>query len=491
MIVNKISLRLRIFAAMFLMILLSSIIIGIATFLHFQQSSKIYHEQRLARKEKTILETLDYAIADVEDPSNPQALHDALAPRIMEFADINDIHINIFTLDGKLIISSQPGKKTLDREVTQEVLKYLSVRTDRIEVRETSLGQTYLNSYTYIYNFSNEPIAILNLPYYHDDSLLKDELFALLKIFSLVVGIVLLFGAILAYWLAKNITGKFTDIADRLQQLDVVGNMKPIYYSRKDEISVLVAAYNEMLHKFMDQSQLLLKNEREETWREAARQVAHEIKNPLTPMRLQIQRFQMKYDPDDPNNKEKINDISEGLIKQIDNLSMIAEAFSDFAKMPAHKDVKMNVVKELQTALEIYDDNITFSASEDPIWVIFDHSYLVRVINNLVKNAVQAVPLGTKPEIEINVETQFSRMTLSIADNGTGIEESMVPRLFEPKFSTKTTGAGLGLPMVKKLVEEYDGTIRFKNRPSGGVVFIITLPLAENPNTDANLQNPN
>lgn len=488
MIVNKFSLRNRIFAAILLMIVISSLIIGIVTFLHFQQTTKTYHENRLARKEKTILETLDYAIADVDGLNDSKALYRALAPRIMEFADINDIHINIYTLEGKLIISSQPGKEIIDSEVTQEVLKYLTVRTDRIEVRESSMGQTYLTSYTYIYNNNFEPIAILSLPYYHDDSFLKEELFSLLKRFLGVVAIVLIFGAILAYWLARSITMKFTDIAERLQQLDVVGSMRPIHYNRKDEISVLVNAYNEMLQKFTDQSQLLLKNEREETWREVARQVAHEIKNPLTPMRLQIQRFQMKFDPEDPDIKTKIDDISSGLIRQIDNLSSIAEAFSDFARMPTHKDVTINIVEEVQTALEIYDEEyITFSASENPIWVIFDHSYLVRVINNLVKNAFQAVPVGKTPQIEIHVETQLNRMILSVADNGTGIDEKMIPRLFEPKFTTKNSGSGLGLPMVKKLIEEYDGTIRFKSRLNGGVIFYISLPLSPKNENNENI----
>lgn len=475
---DKISLRLRVFISLMLIILFTVFVLGFLMFLHFQQTAKTFHENRLFRKEKTIIETIDYAITDYPSEVTEANIKEVLKPKIFEFSDINDIHINLYNLKGDLILTSEAKIPDIRKKVPQKVLSVLSPIDDRVELRRIENNETYISTFSFLYNLNQHPIAIISLPYMHDDSFQKKELMALIEKFLAVVAIVIILGALFSWWLSNSVIGRIKEIAERLNATQVVGHNKPIFYTSKDEVKVLVDSYNEMVLKLNEQSEQLLKTEREETWREAARQVAHELKNPLTPMRLQIQNFSRKFDANQPNIKEKVEELCRGLLKQIDTLTGIAEAFSDFTKMPVRKDEIIDIVEELKVSLEMFDENFVqyIPQVESPLYINFDPNYLVRVITNLVKNALQAVPLGRKPSVEVRLTEDQQIVEISIIDNGTGISDEHIDRLFEPKFTTKSSGSGFGLPMVKKIIEEYGGSIRFKNNPTEGASFIITLP---------------
>lgn len=477
-IIDRLTLRMRIFIALVVMILFTAIIISLLTFFHFQQTTKVYHENRLARKEKTIIETIDYAITDYPEEATEQNIKNILEHKIFEFADINDIPINIFDLKGDLILTSEAKTPDSRKFVPDLIINRINPGNDRFEVRKTEGDNTFLTTYSLIYNIFQQPIAIVSLPYLHDDSFLKEELYALLERFLGVVIGILIIGALVSWWISKSITGRLNEIAEILQGTHMVQGNKPIEYDFDDEVSVLVRSYNSMVSELNEQSEQLLKIEREETWREAARQVAHELKNPLTPMRLQMQNFQRKFDPTAPNINEKVAELSKGIIKQIDTLSGIAEAFSDFTRMPLRKDEEINLIEEIDTALDIFDDElIFFNNKQSPVFIQFDPNYLVRVITNLVKNSIQAVPARVKPEIKIEVVKLDKVVEIYVADNGAGVPDEIADKLFEPKFTTKSSGSGLGLPMVNKIIKDYDGNIRFKSNNVGGTTFIITLPL--------------
>ena len=208
-----------------------------------------------------------------------------------------------------------------------------------------------------------------------------------------------------------------------------------------------------------------------------AKQVAHEIKNPLTPMRLSVQSFQRKFDPNDPNIHQKVDEYSNTLIQQIDVMSSIASAFSSFAKMPAQKNEMLNVVAIVDLALDIFSEKyITFSSSKKEIIAKFDRTQLIRVVTNLVKNGIQAIPEGQEPEIIVNVSEEDNNVILSIKDNGIGIADENRNKVFEPKFTTKTSGMGLGLAMVKNIVNTYNGSITFTSHKNNGTTFIVKFP---------------
>jgi nitrogen fixation/metabolism regulation signal transduction histidine kinase len=208
-----------------------------------------------------------------------------------------------------------------------------------------------------------------------------------------------------------------------------------------------------------------------------AKQVAHEIKNPLTPMRLTVQSFERKFDPTDENIKEKLTEYSQTLIQQIDVMTSIASAFSDFAKMPTQKKEKINVVSVVKLALDIFnEDFISYLPSEEELYANLDKTQLIRIVTNLVKNATQASEKEENPIIEVKVISEEKNIKILVSDNGKGIPEDVRDLIFEPKFTTKSSGMGLGLGMIKNIIEAYEGRISFTSKLGIGTVFTVVLP---------------
>jgi nitrogen fixation/metabolism regulation signal transduction histidine kinase len=232
-----------------------------------------------------------------------------------------------------------------------------------------------------------------------------------------------------------------------------------------------------MIDDLSDSVAKLAKTEREQAWQEMARQVAHEIKNPLTPMRLTIQSFQRKYDPNDPDSRNKLNDFSNLLIQQIDTMSEVAEAFSDFASMPKPKMQECDLVEVTKMALTIFqEEQIIFSSDQAHIYQKLDRTQWIRLITNLIQNAIQSVSPKKTPQIGIQIIAEKDQTTITIMDNGSGIPANLKDKIFEPKFTTKSSGMGLGLGIVKNIIESHGGIISFVSTPKKGTTFTIVLP---------------
>tara|TARA_B100001245_G_scaffold207432_1_gene169885 strand:- start:346 stop:1404 length:1059 start_codon:yes stop_codon:yes gene_type:complete len=342
-------------------------------------------------------------------------------------------------------------------------------------------GQTYQSSFSYLTDASFKPLAILNLPYIEDDGFITKELKENLKRVAIVYGFMLLIAIGLAYFLSRYITHSLKEVSLKITEtrLDKRNKKIKLTTNTSQEISALVSAYNGMIDELEVSAAQLASSEREAAWREMAKQVAHEIKNPLTPMRLSVQSFQRKFDPNDPNVVEKVNEYSHTLIQQIDTMSSIASAFSTYAKMPAQKDETLDLVKTTKLALDIFnEDYIYFYPRETEIISKFDRTQLIRVITNLVKNSIQAIekqsPEDPRIEVRIFSEDQFNVITVS--DNGSGISEENKDKVFEPKFTTKSSGMGLGLAMVKNIVETYGGHISLQSVEGKGTTFTVSIP---------------
>ena len=233
-----------------------------------------------------------------------------------------------------------------------------------------------------------------------------------------------------------------------------------------------------MIDELENSAAQLAANERETAWREMAKQVAHEIKNPLTPMRLTVQSFQRKFDCNDPDIDKKMAEYTSTLLQQIDTLSSISSAFSTYAKMPAQQDETLNVVKISKLALDIFnEDYIYFFSEEDVVRARFDRTQLIRVVTNLVKNSIQSIAQKNpeEPRIDVIVETEGSSVNILVSDNGIGVPEENKTCIFEPQFTTKTSGMGLGLGMVKNIVETYGGTITLQSSEEK-TVFKVSFP---------------
>lgn len=474
---NRLKLSQRIFLALLLVIILTTAFVVAITIYNFRAHSMIFAEESLKNKEKEVLASIDYELDRYPELATAENIFTILQNSILGIADIHKTDINVFDTRGNLILTTEPDETTT-RVIPKQVLDSLSRNLEYLEIPVAKKnGMAALTTYRYVTNFKNEPVAIVNLPYKSDDSFFKDNLNKLLNQFAGVLLFILVAGIFVSWFISKNITKKIDLVAEKIKQTDVVIHNKPIEYHQNDELKPLVDSYNEMLEKLNHQSNILALTEREEAWRDMAKQVAHEIKNPLTPMRMMIQNYVRKYDPMDENSKEKLNDLSETLITQIDTMSAIAEAFSDFAKMPIRKDEEIDVVEIIQTALEIFPENSThFKTSIKELKVNFDRIYMIRIVTNLVKNAIQSVPADRTPEVNLHLQQMKDFVVLRITDNGVGIPPHLGDKIFEPKFTTTTGGMGLGLAMVKKIIEDYNGEIRYISEKGRGTEFTIRIP---------------
>ena len=320
--------------------------------------------------------------------------------------------------------------------------------------------------------------GILFFPYFEDISFSENELNSFLQNLYQIYAL-LLFGVIfIAYFLSKFVTRSLETIRVRMAETGLEKKNEKIYLKNATrEIDSLVNSYNDMIDDLSDSVAKLAKTEREQAWQEMARQVAHEIKNPLTPMRLTIQSFQRKYDPNDPDSRNKLNDFSNLLIQQIDTMSEVAEAFSDFASMPKPKMQECDLVEVTKMALTIFqEEQIIFSSDQAHIYHKLDRTQWIRLITNLIQNAIQSVSPKKTPQIGIQIIAEKDQTTITIMDNGSGIPANLKDKIFEPKFTTKSSGMGLGLGIVKNIIESHGGIISFVSTPKKGTTFTIVLP---------------
>lgn len=474
---KRFPLSLRIFLVMILVVISTISAMGIITFYQYIKIAKDYNNRRLERKEQLIIETFDYLLSNRN--TKPEEIKSKIGNKIYEIADINNLDINFYTLDGKFILGNKiPTRKT--EFIPKEILKNITIDNDRIEVIEKSADTNSTSVYRYIYNNDYQPITIINFPYLHDDSFLKKDFYGLLYRYLAIMFVVMIISGIFSWFFSQSLTKRIKEIAYRLSDTDALSHNRPILYNYIDEISPLVTAYNTMLSKFKHQTDALIKAEKDSAWQEMARQVAHEIKNPLTPMKLEIQSFQMKFNPKDPEAINKLNILVQSLIQQINTISSIAEAFSDFAKMPLKKDEKINVIEVAKNCMEIFPSQyIKMDYLDNPIILNIDSNLLNRILTNLIKNAFQSIPEKRVPNIIVKIRQDIRLVYFTIIDNGNGIPEPIQPRIFTPQFSTKTSGSGLGLAITKKIIEEYDGDISFFSEEGEGTVFKFEIPKNE------------
>jgi signal transduction histidine kinase len=466
---------------MILLVLIASVLIAGITVYQYREQTREYHEDRLVRKENQIKQSISYTLQETTYPITTENLGLIFLNEIYQIADIHNKSFNIYDLEGELIKSSRPRfeEDSISNCLDAEVLNNLDVSPLKRYVEENSAaGDRYQASYTYINDSKFKPIGILNLPYYEDPTFNDMELKEFLTRLGWVYLLMLLTAIGLAYFISKYITRSLDSVTEMLGQTDLTKrNKKIILEDSSLEIGKLVESYNSMIDELEQSAAKLARSEREQAWREMAKQVAHEIKNPLTPMRLTVQSFERKFDPQDPNIDTKVAEYSKTLIQQIDTMSSIASAFSNFAEMPAQQNETLNVVNIVKLALDIFNEKyIHFISEEKEIIAILDRTQLIRVVTNLVKNAIQAVPEIDSPRILVSVASKGNNVKISVADNGIGITDDFTDKIFEPKFTTKSSGMGLGLGMVKNIVETYNGSIDFTSQPGKGTVFTVIFP---------------
>jgi two-component system nitrogen regulation sensor histidine kinase NtrY len=479
------SLRTRIFLSMITLIVIASILMASISIIQFKNEAKDYHQERLDRKEFAIKEHINYVLSTTTYPLTPENLKLIFKDKIHELSDIHNLEINIYSLEGKLVKSSK-STFSVDKvapPIPNYILKLVQSSVDKryVDIKNID-GVKNRSSYSQIKDDKFKPLGILNIPYVEDDGFYEKELRQFLIRLSQVYSFMLLIAFALAYFLASYITKSLKTISDKINETSLnQKNEKIVIEANSREINSLINAYNQMVDKLEESASMLAQSEREQAWREMAKQVAHEIKNPLTPMRLTVQSFQRKFDANDPNLKQKLDDYSKTLIQQIDTMSAVASAFSNFASMPAQQNETLNVVEVVEFSLDIFnEDFIAFESNSDEIITVMDRTQLIRIITNLVKNAIQAIPEEQlEKKVVVSVNAEEDNVIIAVKDNGIGIDIENTERIFEPKFTTKTSGMGLGLGIIKNIIENYKGTITFETESGKGSTFIVSLPIVK------------
>jgi two-component system nitrogen regulation sensor histidine kinase NtrY len=474
-----ISLRFRIFIFMILMVVISSIFVAIVTLIEYNNQSEYYHNERLERKENQLILSLNYVIQN-SIFTNDNIIKNISDSKIDEISNIQNIEFKLYGLNGDLIKNSDLDSNVdlLELKIPNTIIdKFKSENINRY-VENNINNKNYKVAYDILKDQNKRPIGILYIPYYEFDVFNYDKLNSILYGLGLVLFNIIIISTLFAYLLSRYITKPLFQISNRLKSTKLSQDDNKITLKNPPrELAELVNSYNLMIDELEVNAVKLAKSERESAWREMAKQVAHEIKNPLTPMRLTIQSFQRNFSADKENIDTIVNEFSNTLIQQIDVLTSIASAFSDFAKMPEQKKELLNVKEIIESGLDIFDKNfINFSFDNNEILANLDKSQLIRVLTNLVKNAIQSIPEGRTPLIDVYLSSTNSNVIIKISDNGSGIEEENRLKIFEPRFTTKSSGMGLGLSMISSIIKSFNGTIDFETKKNIGTTFSLTFP---------------
>ncbi len=474
------SLQLRIFLSMIALVILAAGLLVVVTSYHYKNEAEQLHQDKLERKENAIKSHIEYIKRVTTYPVKTENIHLIFRDKIYEIQDIHETSINIYDLKGNLLKSSKASffKDSTETQIKDEILDSLANSSSKNYVKNfTENNQNFKSSYSYLLDNYFKPIGILNLAYVEDDEFLKRELGEFLNLLYTVNVIILIAAILLALFLSKYIIKSLRQISQKIKSTSLdKPNPKISLKKAGSELRPLITAYNDMIDELEDSAQKLAQTEREEAWQLMARQVAHEIKNPLTPMRLSVQSFQNQF-KNKAISKADIDEFANTMINQIDTLSTIATAFSDFAKMPVNENQIIEINEVLKLALDIFKgESISFNPSSNPIFVQIDKTQLIRIITNLIKNAIQATQDVDEAKITIDVKETESHAIIKVSDNGIGIPEDIINRIFEPQFTTKNAGMGLGLSMVKKIINNHNGKIEVESKLNTYTSFTITLP---------------
>lgn len=393
----------------------------------------------------------------------------------------------LYNQAGYMIYSSQP--KIYDSKLQSRFMNpeaYIALhKLHRAEVLQNEVIGTfkYPATYTSIRNSDLKTVAYLGIPFYSADKDTETSQNILFNTLINIYALILLIIGFIAAFLAKQITSPLNIIRRKLSETGLGSNNEPIFWKRNDEIGALIKEYNIMILKLDSTAKKLVRAERETAWREMAQQIAHEIKNPLTPMKLGIQQLSRSYHEDDARFPERFDRVTKSFIEQIDTLSHIATEFSAFAKLPETKLQRINLLEKIIQSINVYENNDNTNIAlenlvqEDKLFVMGDADQILRLFNNLIKNAVEAAL--SKKRIYINIKIASlteDQLEINVKDNGIGISEEAQQKIFVPNFTTKSSGTGLGLAFAKQTVEGMGGTISYETREGKGTTFILIIP---------------
>lgn len=476
------SFRSRIQYVLVSMVLFSLLFFGGGTIYYIK---KQYEQQTRQNVRDKMVSALVEAMQELGEESELKSTKsDYFSYILRRMSNIFLTDITLYNKEGNLAGSSQMklfDEGIVSRNMSPESYHRLAIEKSIEFIQDEKIGNLqYLSAYCSFRNDAGELLGYLNIPYFARQSELEKEISTILGAIINIYVLLLVISVVLALTISEYFTKPLRLIQDKLGKIKLGKASEPIEWKSQDEIGSLVNEYNRMIDELQKSAELLAKSERESAWREMAKQVAHEIKNPLTPMKLSIQHLQRTWQNKDDGMDKKIERITATLIEQIEALSTIASEFSSFAKMPTSISEKVNLTAIIENSIALFKDStdteFTFESSVTESYVYADKEQMLRVFNNLLKNALQAIPEYRQGKIDVSLSRKENMWLVRISDNGIGIAEDKMDKIFLPNFTTKSGGMGLGLAMVKSIVETFSGRIWFETSRAAGTTFFVALP---------------
>ena len=393
--------------------------------------------------------------------------------------------ITLFSPDGRMVLSTTP--EIYDRmlsgcRIAEGAYESIVLQNKRFSIQEERMGnRRYYALYAPLFLPDGEMAAIVSSPYTERSYDFENE--ALVHIASIITVFLLLL--MIARVVTMEVIGRmFRPLTEMGRKMEVsdVDHLEYIVYDQEDELSFLVRAYNLMVHDLSDSTRQLAQAERDKAWSAMARQVAHEIKNPLTPIKLRLQMLIRMKQSGNPAWEEKFEEVSEAILDHIDILADTANEFSTFAKLYSEEPVLIDLDALVREEVAMFDarDDVSFTYyGLEGARVMGPKPQLTRVLVNLVTNAVQALEgrQDGKVVVSLRNSTKEGFYDIVVEDNGPGVKEENRVRLFTPDFTTKSHGTGLGLAICRNIVDRCGGEIGYsKSFTLGGACFTVRYP---------------
>lgn len=464
-------------------IIVSFFVIGWLTLDNFHTSSQENIKEQLNTRTSSMLSQIEsgFNFWLKSGDRTTQILKEKIDP----LAKIYSTDVNLYDQRGDLIYSSQPELQELGAvspKMSSMAFYALSSLGSAEFIDEEQTGSyKYNTAFLPLRNRKQETYAYIGVPYYLRDSGIRTDISDFIgKLLSLYVFLILAAGFI-AMGVADSIVKPIKKLSTQMQEMRLEEKNEPLNWEGHDELSDLIGEYNKMLGKLEASKLALTKLEREGAWREMARQVAHEINNPLTTMKLSIQQLERAWRIDPADSEAYLKKATLRLVEQVDNLAQIATEFKMFAKIdqPSKNDLVINEV--VQSVFDLFSEheNVDFKLDmpAEKFHVLGDNGHLIRVFNNLIINALQAIPGSRRGQIRVSVFEKNNRAVVRVSDNGGGVPTEIREKIFEPNFTTKTSGSGLGLAICKRIIDSLDGDMYFKVREEEGTDFFIEMPI--------------
>lgn len=473
--------RTKIQLYLLLMSLIPLAVIGVVSIPFIKKSYYEEVQRELKRQTQSVLTAIHargFSEIDFTQSS------DALQSLTSDIAILTQSDVNIYSKEGRLLVSTQPKifeLGLLSSNIHPNAYHYLNLQYQQEHIQNEKVGKlSYISIYVPVIDKNLNMLGILNMPYITRQGQLEAEVARFVSYLIGVYVVILLGLAGLTLLLSNTLTKPLNVLRQRIEQIRLGKKNERMTWKSNDEIGALVQAYNQMVEKLEASERKLALSEREAAWREMARQIAHEIKNPLTPMKLSIQHLLRAYHDNHPNLNTMIEKVSKTLLSEINSLTEIASSFSDFAKLQQQEPEVIEIQSLLKQNIALYQshEDIIFDIQipENPYFIYADLSAISRTFQNIIKNAIQAMENTEKKILSIHLRTENHQIFVSIQDTGCGIDKEHIERIFEPNFTTKSSGTGLGLAISKRAIENANGNIYVQSELGKGTTFMVVLP---------------